>query len=937
MFESIKRFFWIEKQVDFHNINENSSAWQFYPLFNSPYQLKQLSRGDYINLYKSWSYAAITTVADSISDLEYHLLAAPKSSREVNHKYMKFINSEFLETVASFLKLNGECYYWKVQIWSTIDELIPLRPDLIQIEQDAGWEVTWYRYNMWSANYVFRRDQLIIFKNFSPYDTLGYEARWIWDVQAIAIQAETDNAVINWNWNFFRNNASAWDIIEAPDTIDADVKQRFSDAWNNKFRWVNNAHKLAILDWGMKFAQNSRSQKEMDFVEQRRFSRDEILGIFKVPKAIIGLWEWVNVWNVKAFEIIFAKRTIKPLAKQIQETLNKELFKWVWYFEFINIVPTDMEQLRADLDSWAITINEYRRAVWKLPLTEWNILKLNPFQVSDPVSYKQEKIKSQEFNRKNIIENDFMKWINIWSIIKREIRWTEEYEQKRWKKKIMRNDQYEYQYNKQLQKIFKIQEEDILNQIKDQKSIWKPKWNELKYLTLYHTLIWPLQKEVIQNEWDIAFNEINIDAVFQIWDPATSKWLKDNIDKFAKEIDRTTKDQIFEEIDKWNKEWLWAVEISRRVSSKFDILKKSRAESIVRTETIRASSYATQKAWEDSEVVEWKQRWTAIDERVCPNCGPMHWKEIKLKDDFFKKWQTAPGWLQLNYSDTPAAPLHPRCRCTLIPIIKTVDGIIDIEEKPVNPSKYSDQDLKNADKLVDLEDIWSKIRSQDMRRIVRNAEKLKLDDNELWSILNYTSNRFWEINWALRNPDWIDPKLKNKYTSYTKVVDYTLDKFKKVEWNTFRWMNLWSKEMVNQFIETITTKWYSDKTYISTTQRASMTMRFMDKDNLENSLLMVMKWKNGYNIAPVSIFEREKEVLFSRNSYFQVDKVINSWDLTKEELKEDFKWWTMPKWLKIIYMSEKSIKWINPYLYEDERFKKAFENWNNEYIKRYKI
>jgi len=221
-----------------------------------------------------------------------------------------------------------------------------------------------------------------------------------------------------------------------------------------------------------------------------------------------------------------------------------------------------------------------------------------------------------------------------------------------------------------LQKIFKIQREDILKQIKDQKAISKPKWNELKYLTLYHTLIWPLQRDLVEKEWNIAFEEINLDAAFVIWDPATSKWLTKNIDKFAKEINKTTKEDIFKEIDKWNKEWLWAKVIAANISSKFDILSTSRAEKIIRTETIRASSFATQKAWEDSQVVSWKQWWTAEDERVCLSCWPMHWIEIDLKSDFFKKWDTAPGWLSLNYSNTPAAPLHPSCRCTLIPIIK---------------------------------------------------------------------------------------------------------------------------------------------------------------------------------------------------------------------------------------------------------------------------
>jgi phage portal protein BeeE len=50
---------------------------------------------------------------------------------------------------------------------------------------------------------------------------------------------------------------------------------------------VNNSHKIAVLDNGLKYNEYKVSQKELDFVESRRFTRDEIFAIFKVPKSIV--------------------------------------------------------------------------------------------------------------------------------------------------------------------------------------------------------------------------------------------------------------------------------------------------------------------------------------------------------------------------------------------------------------------------------------------------------------------------------------------------------------------------------------------------------------------------------------------------------------------------------------------------------------------------
>jgi len=245
---------------------------------------------------------------------------------------------------------------------------------------------------------------------------------------------------------------------------------------------------------------------------------------------------------------------------------------------------------------------------------------------------------------------------------------------------VKRNDKFEALYWKQLLKIYNTQEKDVLKQIDKafaaqlkfgrNTKVKFPEWNELKYLALYQTLVWPVQKTLVKTEWELALAEVWVDAAFQIWDETTNEFLRANIAKFAKEIDTFTKEKIFNVISDWNKEGLWAAEITRNLKGVFTQLKSTRLDSITRTETIRAANFASQKAWVDSDVVEFKEWFTAQDERVCPNCWPMHGKAIWLRDDFFQKGSVAPWGLKLDYSDVSWAPLHARCRCSLIPLLK---------------------------------------------------------------------------------------------------------------------------------------------------------------------------------------------------------------------------------------------------------------------------
>ncbi len=126
-----------------------------------------------------------------------------------------------------------------------------------------------------------------------------------------------------WNWKFFENNAAPGFGLATDGKLDDATYQRVKASWESKYRGVNNAHKVAIFEGGLKPVNISPSQREMDFVETRKYSRDEILGIFKVPKAALGLGEGSGQnLNITAFEIQLAKNAIQPLAIKIQEALS---------------------------------------------------------------------------------------------------------------------------------------------------------------------------------------------------------------------------------------------------------------------------------------------------------------------------------------------------------------------------------------------------------------------------------------------------------------------------------------------------------------------------------------------------------------------------------------------------------------------------------------
>lgn len=653
----------------------NGDTLPFYPLSNSSYYMSSLSRTDYLKLYKWIAYRCVDTISDAVWQLDFVLQASKKNDKELEHSYLDLIDFDFLKQLVSSLQLTGSAYFWKFKIGNKIESLEFLRSDMIVIEEEANGFLKGYRYHGGGVDKFFPPDEVLVFNLFSPIKSYPHVVKGFSPMQAVAIQAEMDGAATTWQWNFFKNNASSRDVLMTEHNVTPETLERLEAKRNMNHKGVNNSHKTAILPNGLKYQNIDVSQREMDFVESRRFTRDEILAIFNVPKSMVGIVEDVNRANAQSNERIFAKNCIKPLADQIQNQLNKDLFKWVWYFHFVNVVPIDTEQLTNDLNNGAITINEYRQARGFRQIKEGDKLKLSPFLLSENVTYE---------NQENAKWKDEYDEI-IWKELRKHIKGTAEHKSARdqrgeakYAARNARLRRYEEKYIKVAKEMFEMQCRDIVREISTNKTAkWVDTkaitWDIVKYLAIWESFIFPAQKELVSNEWNEAYAEIWLTTLFDTGDPEVNKRMRANINKFAKDVDKTTRTKIIEVIEDWNLNGLWSDQIARNITDKFDEFSRVRAQRIARTEITRAANYAEETAWIKSWVVNEKERYTAHDERTCPHCRSMDGQILKLWENYFDKGDQMENdgqVLPLKYDDVKHPPLHPDCRCTLLPVTK---------------------------------------------------------------------------------------------------------------------------------------------------------------------------------------------------------------------------------------------------------------------------
>ncbi|MCL2299205.1 MAG: phage portal protein [Firmicutes bacterium] len=122
---------------------------------------------------------------------------------------------------------------------------------------------------------------------------------------------------------FFANGANPGGVLEHPGVI-KDV-QRVKESWNAGYQGSGNAHKIALLEDGMKFHAIGIPPEQAQFLETRKFQINEIARIFRIPPHLIGDLEKATFSNIEHQSLEFVKYTLDPWVVRWEQSLMQML------------------------------------------------------------------------------------------------------------------------------------------------------------------------------------------------------------------------------------------------------------------------------------------------------------------------------------------------------------------------------------------------------------------------------------------------------------------------------------------------------------------------------------------------------------------------------------------------------------------------------------
>ena len=274
-------------------------------------------------------YACVRILAETIASLPLHTYRYTDRGKEksIDHNLYYLLHEApnpemtsfvFRETLMGHLLLWGNAYAQIIRDGrGKVISIYPLMPDKMEVNRDNMGEI-YYIYNKDAQRYLLRGDEVLHIPGLGFDGLIGYSPiAMAKNAIGMAIATEEYGA------KFFANGANPGGVLEHPGVVKDPARVR--ESWNSVYQGSTNAHRVAVLEEGMKFQSIGVPPEQAQFLETRKFQINEIARIFRIPPHMIGDLEKSSFSNIEQQSLEFVIYTLDPWVVRWEQAMQRAL------------------------------------------------------------------------------------------------------------------------------------------------------------------------------------------------------------------------------------------------------------------------------------------------------------------------------------------------------------------------------------------------------------------------------------------------------------------------------------------------------------------------------------------------------------------------------------------------------------------------------------
>ena len=286
-------------------------------------------------------YACVRILAEAVASLPLHVYEYQDDGGKKlvhDHPLYYLLHDEpnpemtsfvFRETLMSHLLIWGNAYAQIIRDGAgRVLGLYPLLPDKMDVQRDDRGNIYYVYSRNSDENPMFKEygDIRLKAEDVLHIPGLGFDGLIGYSPIAMAKNAVGMTlACEEYGASFFANGANPGGVLEHPGVLKDPSKVR--ESWNSVYRGVNNAHKIAVLEEGMKYQQIGIPPEEAQFLETRKFQINEIARLYRIPPHMVGDLDKSSFSNIEQQSLEFVKYTLDPWVIRWEQSLQRSLLR----------------------------------------------------------------------------------------------------------------------------------------------------------------------------------------------------------------------------------------------------------------------------------------------------------------------------------------------------------------------------------------------------------------------------------------------------------------------------------------------------------------------------------------------------------------------------------------------------------------------------------
>ena len=638
---------------------------------------------------------------------------------------------EFQELAIVYLNVAGNCYImlspedWKKRGWPEMMWL--LRPDRVHVVPKDG-TLLGFVYVPEGRSVVdiepILPENMIHVRYPNPGDRFEGLGPGLSPLSAAARTADVDNYVTDFINAFFKNAAVPYGILKAKTKLNEAEVHRIKERWKEQYGGRTKWHRIGVLDTDMDYQRIALTFEEFGFGILDDRDERRICMAFGVPPIVVGAkpgLDKATYSNYAQAYRSFVEMKMSAEYRRFADGFNLAMGSEDLWFEYdFSGVPFMQDALAAVWErvnesvqrGW-VTRNEARAQVGLDPVPNGDVFLVPMSLVEVPVGGVDEvEVEEEEVDEEVEGEPE------------------EEGDEVSDEGEGSSGEDSEGS-GKGLSRLDDIRADRVGQQLDETARAWEPRLAEAarqrfeaerrEVLALLgevgkgarerkQSVDWQEYLlsvvaflQVAGEEWQRAFLPLfsglveaqsvtlaaDFGIAFDVMNPYVESFLNEYTIRFAEQVEATSEEQIRAIVMRGQSEGWSVAEMQNAISGLYqewlagdisDELREFigtrmtpiRTEMIARTESIRSSNAGAWALYRAAGVTA-KQWWTALDDRVCEFCAPLHGTIVEIETDYYTLGDEIVGKdggrMVVDYNDIGYPPLHVLCRCLILPVV----------------------------------------------------------------------------------------------------------------------------------------------------------------------------------------------------------------------------------------------------------------------------